>query len=549
MHTLSSAARMSPPATPIVRDADGFRDRFQADGHMVVPDVLDRTTCRHIERGLRRERGPKTWYKGRATSSALFHQAASHSRIIDVVTELLGPDIMLWGSIVVRRRAGQIHPWHTDIETAESHGKAVSVWIGLRNTNTKSSLQVISGSHRLGPSIQEVASRNGRPRGEADKLQVAHWAQELDPTCHLVSLGTTNGDAVFFDGRLWHGSDNTNLIGTRVALLLQYATPDFDVRIPDYSNLSHPFTFYSVPKPPCIMVTGRSGKVPNEYVPPPQRGGVTDPLITKWVGDLYPPTDDVSREWVPHSIFRGQTSAADQFSCHVSLLRPGHTPHEPHHHEDEEILIMLDGEAKLVAVDPDSGDVRETSVRRGHFAYYPSGHIHTITSVGPEPARYVMFKWKRDRKRTRADELPEFLGSAFDVEPGEDAFATSLLLQGPTTYLRKLHCHKTTLAPGAGYAPHVDAYDVAMVLLDGEIETLGTSVSGDSVIFCGAGEPHGMLNPGSKPAQYLVFEFHGHEYFGDAGWGGLARRAYRLMKSAARRTGVTRLIRRARRRG
>ena len=42
--------------------------------------------------------------------------------------------------------------------------------------------------------------------------------------------------------------------------------------------------------------------------------------------------------------------------CHVSVLSPGRCPHPPHSHVEEELLIILDGEANVEiassAVDP-----------------------------------------------------------------------------------------------------------------------------------------------------------------------------------------------------
>jgi hypothetical protein len=65
------------------------------------------------------------------------------------------------------------------------------------------------------------------------------------------------------------------------------------------------------------------------------------------------------------------------------------------------------------------------------------------------------------------------------------------------------------MLPGAGYEPHVDAYDVAIFVVSGKVETLGQVVEPNSVIFYSAGEPHGMKNVGQEPAKYLVFEMHG----------------------------------------
>jgi hypothetical protein len=68
------------------------------------------------------------------------------------------------------------------------------------------------------------------------------------------------------------------------------------------------------------------------------------------------------------------------------------------------------------------------------------------------------------------------------------------------------------LPAGKGYEAHIDPYDVAIILLEGEVETLGTRVSPTGVIFYGAGETHGMWNPGHTIAKYLVFEFHFNKF-------------------------------------
>jgi redox-sensitive bicupin YhaK (pirin superfamily) len=64
------------------------------------------------------------------------------------------------------------------------------------------------------------------------------------------------------------------------------------------------------------------------------------------------------------------------------------------------------------------------------------------------------------------------------------------------------------MQPGAGYAPHVDDYDVAIIVLSGKVETVGQIVKPHGVIYYSAGEPHGLRNVGDSSAQYLVFEFH-----------------------------------------
>jgi hypothetical protein len=84
-----------------------------------------------------------------------------------------------------------------------------------------------------------------------------------------------------------------------------------------------------------------------------------------------------------------------------------------------------------------------------------------------------------------------------------------MVFEGPTRYLQRLQCHTSTLTPKAGYRAHRDPYDVAILVLEGEVETLGRRVSPHGLIFYATGKPHGMYNPGEVTAKYVVFEFQG----------------------------------------
>ena len=61
---------------------------------------------------------------------------------------------------------------------------------------------------------------------------------------------------------------------------------------------------------------------------------------------------------------------------------------------------------------------------------------------------------------------------------------------------------------GNEYDAHKNDYDVGIILLEGEVETLGMRFGPYSVIYYRAGDPHGMINPGEKSVKYLVFELH-----------------------------------------
>jgi len=227
---------------------------------------------------------------------------------------------------------------------------------------------------------------------------------------------------------------------------------------------------------------------------------------------VVPQEADPLKGWKPYPMISGSTAFTDSFTCHTSVLVPGHCPHSPHEHKDEEILMMLSGgaELNLPGLKANAGSQKVT-LQAGQFVYYPAHFFHTLVARGKKPANYLMFKWfgKAVQKEKTLGYGRYDLGEAFRTTPVKAGFNPHLLFEGPTHNLTKLHCHITTLMPGAGYEPHADAYDVAIIVLEGCIETLGKRVEPSSVIFYKAGEPHGVHNPTAKPAKYVVFEFHG----------------------------------------
>lgn len=496
----------------MIAQTNQVRAQFHERGHVDPIRVFGAVECESIMRRLsgRKNKKPLEWCKGWAAASRDVFDIATNSAILDAVTSVLGDHVMLWGAGLVSKLAGEVHPWHSDIETTIHDGGTVNVWIALKNTDANSSLWVVPGSHRYGLPFQAMAARRRKRRGEATDSDVAQWAREVDESGDTTLLPMTDGEALLFDGRLWHASRNTNRTGTRSALLLQYARPDVALQIPDFRTLEWPFRFLEA-RPPCIMVRGTNREQVNRMVLPPKP---KKQPRSSWIRQLELPLEqDSDVGWKPHDIFHGPTPRMADLDCHVSVLDPGKSPHEPHVHAEEEILIVLDGCAELVVVD-ESGETETRTLGAGAFVYYPGWQRHTIRNVGSERVTYLMFRWIARRGASKDTLRTGFFDAASESGarsmPSSDGFEPRLLFEEPTRYLRKLHCHRSTLEPGAGYPAHGDEYDIAILVLDGTVETLGRKVGKHGVIFYAAGEPHGMSNPGKKPAEYLVFEFHGN---------------------------------------
>ncbi len=493
-----------------------FKTSFDQKGYLEPIRIFSPEETRTLWIALKRDLSnpPMDWEKGYAASSRLFFEIASDKRIVDLVQTLIGLDILLWGASIVTKAPGEIHPWHCDIEnTGMTPDQSVSVWIGLEHTSSDASLFLIPFSHRFAKTVQQVRQEKGVARMQASTPEVLRWAEENDQRSTVEHPVVKNGDALFFHGKIWHFSDNRS-DASRSALLLQYATPETAIRIPDPNNLEWPFCQLELPLPPCILLRGDDRFGLNRIVPPPVTIGGTQSRLEIRSSRIHAlnlplPMPD-SAFWKPNYLFDGQTSVMQHLTCHISSLRKGHQPHPPHSHREEEILMVLEGTVDVLLPEIAArGKIFRQRLHPGDFVYYPAYFPHTIETVSREPAHYLMFKWYNQAK-SKAGEMAYQLSIAGEDDRVSDRkIRYGLVFEGATRCLGKLHCHRTVIQPGASYAAHIDPYDVAIVVLKGEVETIGKRVAQNGVIFYPAGQPHGMSNPGQEEAHYLVFEFHG----------------------------------------
>lgn len=488
---------------------------FRVQGYVGPIDVLTSSQCATLARYFDQQprAKPERWVKGLAASDRLVYEIATQPALLTPVVGLLGPDVILWGASIVDRAPGEHHPWHTDIETSAPDVRTVTAWIGLENTCAESCVNLIPGSHLYGVTLQEAALARGIPRDARTAATALECARERAPGAGLHVPDAGDGQAILFDGRIWHGTLNGRPSGRRRALLLQYASADTRIRIPDWSHLDPPFVLKDEPRPPVLLVAGSAPPEFNDLVEPPTRSPEKLPPLRSLVRKLpWPLPDDPRRGWRPFSIFRGTTPVVNQLGCHVSVLNPGRSPHLPHSHLDEEILIVLDGRAQVVIAEPPQDPApRIEEFEAGDFIYYPAFQHHTIRCIGERPVTCLMLRWHALPGARAQDSMDVTVHRARDYEAPElkpRTIRTSLLFEGPTAHCAKLHFHRTRVNDGGGYAAHVDEHDVAIVLLRGKVRTLGRTVRAPAVVHYPAGEMHGLRGVGTTPAEYLVVEFH-----------------------------------------
>lgn len=92
-----------------------------------------------------------------------FFAIASDAALLDVVEQLIGPDIVLWASAVFCKPAttGLEVPWHQDGQYWPIRPRAtVTMWIAIDAVDAGNGcMRVIPGSHRAGEFSHEVSAR------------------------------------------------------------------------------------------------------------------------------------------------------------------------------------------------------------------------------------------------------------------------------------------------------------------------------------------------------------------------------------------------------
>ena len=85
-------------------------------------------------------------------------------------------------------------------------------------------------------------------------------------------------------------------------------------------------------------------------------------------------------------IVSGKTVDGCKVAVHESKLAPKCEPHPPHHHNGEEIFLMLEGTLEVTI------NGKSSRISRGSVAFIGSGDEHGIRNPGDTPARYYVIE-------------------------------------------------------------------------------------------------------------------------------------------------------------
>lgn len=192
-----------------------------------------------------------------------FMEAAQHPAILDMVEQVLGPDVILWITRVLCKPAhkGREVPWHQDGEYWPMRPLATcSVWIALDPVSTANGcMRFIPGSHR-----QQELYRHHVSDRENLVLNLELDQDQFDEST-AVNVELEPGQMSLHDVRLIHGSLANTSGARRAALILRYmpATSHFDRSLVELRRDNSPFNIFDQPLW-LMRGTDRTGK--NDFV-------------------------------------------------------------------------------------------------------------------------------------------------------------------------------------------------------------------------------------------------------------------------------------------
>lgn len=90
-----------------------------------------------------------------------------------------------------------------------------------------------------------------------------------------------------------------------------------------------------------------------------------------------------------HVYFDGPTDQLSAMTAGSLRLKPGMSPHPPHEHPEEEIMLVTEGTGEI------SINGKVTKVANGSMMFCAANTVHGVANTGKVPLMFYYYKWKR----------------------------------------------------------------------------------------------------------------------------------------------------------
>ena len=111
------------------------------------------------------------------------------------------------------------------------------------------------------------------------------------------------------------------------------------------------------------------------------------PLMKSSVFDWTTIEAKTTKTGARRDFFDAPTATTDKLECHVTTLNPGESPHAPHQHPEEELMIVKEGTIEVMQ----NGVTKRAGP--GSVVFQASNEMHGFRNVGQTQATYHVIKW------------------------------------------------------------------------------------------------------------------------------------------------------------
>lgn len=205
-------------------------EQYGRDGFLCPVDVLSADeAAQYRQRFEAYEAANDGWYELSMGQKLYLLQTwvaelASHPKVLDAVEDVLGPNLMVWGSsLFIKEPGGGTYvSWHQDSTYwGLSKPNVLTAWIALSPATVESGcMKMVPGTHKWDQlaHVDTLDEKNLLTRGQ----EVAVEVNDADG----VMVELMPGQMSLHDVRIVHGSDPNLSTDRRIGVAVRYITPD-----------------------------------------------------------------------------------------------------------------------------------------------------------------------------------------------------------------------------------------------------------------------------------------------------------------------------------
>jgi (S)-ureidoglycine aminohydrolase len=209
-------------------------------------------------------------------------------------------------------------------------------------------------------------------------------------------------------------------------------------------------------------------------------------------------------------IAKGSGTALAYMNWFTSTIAPGKSAHALAKHDDEELIIIKEGQLKVTT--KDSSKV----LGPGSIALFIPGDEHTLLNTGTAPATYYVLQY---RSKAPVDiERAKKAGGSFMVDWNNVGFkphgrgGIRNFFERPTAMLERFEMHVTTLNAGIkSHEPHTHGAEEIVLLMNGntdmQIAQTHQAANGGDLIYLSSNILHAIENIGKVSSTYFAFQW------------------------------------------